>query len=326
MPLPEYLQEAIQMELDSQSWSGLYSARGTLSHKYQQQEHCNKDKERSFITSDEERAAYLAVRFPATYGVASRVLEELKMRSNIAIRSLLDLGSGPGTFLFACQNKIPELKKATMVEYDASLVSIGKRLLKQSPHATEVSWVQGNVEQMPVVDSHDIVAMSYSLGEIPQDKVKRLLETAWNLANEALMIIEPGTPYGFRTILKARNLLSNLGGHMIAPCPHFESCPLQNGNDWCHFSQRIERTSLHRRLKEGSLGYEDEKFSYIIIGKKPCVLPEMRILRHPQQHSGHIGFVLCSQQGIKEMTISKRHGELYRVARKAEWGDCLGEK
>jgi ribosomal protein RSM22 (predicted rRNA methylase) len=94
------------------------------------------------------------------------------------------------------------------------------------------------------------------------------------------------------------------------------------GSDWCHFAERIERSSLHRRLKQGALGYEDEKFSYLIVAKEPHSLPNARIVRHPQHHSGHTGLTLCTSKGsLEAMTVSRRTPELYKRVRKAEWGD-----
>jgi Mitochondrial small ribosomal subunit Rsm22 len=72
-----------------------------------------------------------------------------------------------------------------------------------------------------------------------------------------------GTPGGHRRILAARDILIGAGLTIVAPCPQQHQCPLAEGADWCHFTARVDRSSLHRRLKGGSLAYEDEKFSYI---------------------------------------------------------------
>ena len=91
--------------------------------------------------------------------------------------------------------------------------------------------------------------------------------------------------------------------------------------DWCHFSQRLERSSEHRQLKGGGLGYEDEKFSYVVATRNDVTPAKERIVRHPRKHSGHVQLLLCTPRGLEERTITKSQKENYRKARKAEWGD-----
>jgi ribosomal protein RSM22 (predicted rRNA methylase) len=136
-----------------------------------------------------------------------------------------------------------------------------------------------------------------------------------------LILVEPGTPRGFSCIRNARDQILSLGGTILAPCPHGLACPLK-ANDWCHFSVRIPRSRLHRYLKAGSLGYEDEKYSYLIASKKPFSLPRpCRILRHPQKQSGHVRLSLCTSSGsAEETTVTRSNQEFYRKARDAFWG------
>ena len=62
---------------------------------------------------------------------------------------------------------------------------------------------------------------------------------------------------------------------------------LARKDDWCHFAQRLERTSLHRHLKSGELGYEDAKFSYMVAAKEEVARVKARIIRHPLIGKGH---------------------------------------
>jgi ribosomal protein RSM22 (predicted rRNA methylase) len=92
--------------------------------------------------------------------------------------------------------------------------------------------------------------------------------------------------------------------------------------DWCHFSQRVERTSQHRQLKGGALGYEDEKFSYLIAAKSTVPSKGARIVRHPSKHSGHVQLALCTAEGkLENHTVTRSSKEAYKRARKVEWGD-----
>ena len=127
---------------------------------------------------------------------------------------------------------------------------------------------------------------------------------------------------GFALIQKAREHLISLGASLIAPCPHSLACPIKK-TDWCHFSVRIERNRLHRYLKDGSLGYEDEKYSYLVVSRVAVSFPkEARILRHPQKNSGHVRLTLCDTDGNeKEKVITKSNKECYKRARHVDWGD-----
>jgi ribosomal protein RSM22 (predicted rRNA methylase) len=117
-----------------------------------------------------------------------------------------------------------------------------------------------------------------------------------------------------------RDDLIALGGHVIAPCPHQDACPIPP-NDWCHFAQRFARSSLHRCIKIGTLGYEDEKFFYIIASKHLSKPVNARVIRHPLRHSSHTRLRLCTGDGLQTITVSRSDNEHWQRARKIEWGD-----
>ena len=89
---------------------------------------------------------------------------------------------------------------------------------------------------------------------------------------------------------------------------------------WCHFPARVEPTRLHKLLKSGSLGYEDEKFSYLIFGKTPSQIVGGRIVGNPKKASGLAEFSLCQDGKIKEISISRKQ-ENFRKAKDAAIGD-----
>jgi ribosomal protein RSM22 (predicted rRNA methylase) len=135
----------------------------------------------------------------------------------------------------------------------------------------------------------DLTVMSYVTGELAPSSIEPLIEKAWRSARHFLVIIEPGTPAGFERIRAIRSQLISLGGHVVAPCPHGNACPMAGG-DWCHFSVRLDRSSFHRQCKDGELTYEDEKYSYVIFSKEPHAPSGPRILRPRHRHTGHINF------------------------------------
>ena len=271
------------------------------------------------------KAAYLVSRLPATYAVISRALTESKQRiSDLRVESMLDFGAGPGTAMWAAVEQFSELGKIVLVEDVPEWIAIGKQLAKSSDDFAirSADWRQESAMQHSSSELFDLVTMSYVLNELRSADITALSSNAWKRTAKLLLIIEPGTPAGFERIRQVRRQLIAEGGHIVAPCPHEVDCPM-SGGDWCHFAQRLERSSEHRHAKSGTLGFEDEKYSYIGVAREPVSLPTARILRHPRQHSGHIEFELCTPRGLKRETISKKQGPKYKEARRAGWGDAI---
>jgi len=272
------------------------------------------------------QAAYLISRMPATYAAVSQVLREVKERiPDLDVESMLDLGTGPGTAMWAAGEHFSELFRIVGVEDVSEWIAVGKRLSAAArlDSIRSAEWRHGSVVRLLTSDTFDLVTISYVLNELYTGDVASLVRDAWNHARRVLLIVEPGTPAGFDRIREARGLLIAEGARIVAPCPHENECPMRDGN-WCHFAERLERSPEHRQAKVATLGYEDEKYSYVAATRESVTLPDARILRHPRKHSGHVELELCTPRGLTRETISKKHGERYKSARRAEWGDALG--
>ncbi|MFL6314639.1 MAG: small ribosomal subunit Rsm22 family protein [Terriglobales bacterium] len=324
MRLSAELQDAIQRETEKVDHRKLAQATAQLTEHYKAA-----DFSRPAVATEAHRAAYLAVRMPATYAAISRVFAEIKLLApQDEITSLLDLGAGPGTALFAAAQQFPQLRQATLIESDASWIAVGKRLAEQSDFASvqQGQWLQQDLRSGLACEEHDLVVISYTLGELPQAAAGAVLNNAWKCAGKFLVVIEPGTRRGFAAINTLRSVLIAGAATILAPCPHHFTCPMAAAGDWCHFSQRMERTSQHRQLKGGALGYEDEKFSYLVAAKNNPPFTGARIVRHPGKHSGHVQLVLCTAEGkIENRTVTRSSKAAYKRARKADWGDAWTE-
>jgi ribosomal protein RSM22 (predicted rRNA methylase) len=324
MRLSAELQDAIQRETEKVDHRKLAQATAQLTEHYKAA-----DFSRPAVATEAHRAAYLAVRMPATYAAISRVFAEIKLLApQDEITSLLDLGAGPGTALFAAAQQFPQLRQATLIESDASWIAVGKRLAEQSDFASveQTQWVQQDLRSGLACEEHDLVVISYTLGELPQAAAEAVLNKAWKCAGKFLVVVEPGTRRGFAAINTLRSVLIAGAATILAPCPHHFTCPMAAAGDWCHFAQRVERTSRHRQLKGGALGYEDEKFSYLVAAKNNPPFTGARIVRHPGKHSGHVKLALCTPQGnIENRTVTRSSKEAYKRARKADWSDAWTE-
>src|SRR5262249_1016077 len=320
MCLPLELAAAIQREIEGVNRSELVQAAVQLTQRYKAANFST-----PAIQTKAQRAAYLAVRVPATFAANLRVFQEIRRFSGeVTISSVLDLGAGPGTAVHAASEVFPSLEQATLFEVDGRLIELGKRMSCESSQPTlrNSRWIQQDITTSFTGPQHDLVVISYVLGELSETAAAKVVLRAWENTREFLAIVEPGTMRGFGFILRARNLLIGAGAHILAPCPHALECPMAAAGDWCHFAERLERTAIHRQLKAGELGYEDEKFSYVVASRRALARVATRIVRHPQKHGGHIQLTLCTPEGLKSRTIGKSQKSIYNHARKAEWGDA----
>ncbi|WP_274706813.1 small ribosomal subunit Rsm22 family protein [Allorhizobium sonneratiae] len=276
------------------------------------------------IDSELAALAYLAARLPATYAAARAAMEMVhNVHPDFQPKSLIDLGSGPGTALFAAADCWPSLNTATMIEASDAIRRIGEGL--SSALSLESNWQKGDVlRQLAPLPAADLVTLAYVLDELPLDAVEKTALKLWQLTREALILIEPGTPAGWQRIVAARQVLLEAGAHIIAPCPHHAACPIIPP-DWCHFSRRVQRSRLHRQVKQGEVPYEDEKYIFIAMSRQPVpAAPPPRILAPVKLSSGLARLKLCRLDGTAgETTITRRDGSLFKAARRADWGDGL---
>lgn len=300
--MPVQVRRLIEVRAEAAGFPALKRAAATLSERY-------REGKPTRLTSEDQVAAYLVTRMPATYAAARAALDELP---DLAVSSVLDIGAGSGAASLAVRERFASAREFTLIERDPSLADAAEEFL---PGARIVPADVTTLRDLP---SHDLVIAAYSVGEIESNLVARL----WSAARVALVVIEPGTPRGSERIAGVREQLLDLGAYMAAPCPAAMACPLGD-NDWCHFAARVERTSLHRRLKDGGLGYEDEKYSYVAVTREAVALSGARVLRHPRHYPGLIELELCTPVGTQKVRVTKRDKERFRSARKAAWGSVF---
>jgi ribosomal protein RSM22 (predicted rRNA methylase) len=169
----------------------------------------------------------------------------------------------------------------------------------------------------------DLVSLAYVVSELAPDVRPTVLERLWRATTDTLIIVEPGTPAGWQRVLAARRQLIECGGHVIAPCPHAHDCPLAPP-DWCHFAERVARSRLHRQAKGAVVPWEDEKFSYVALSRRPAAVSAARVIAHPRNASGRVTLKLCRPDGSAgEQLISRRDGALFKRARRRDWGALL---
>ncbi|KAF9602477.1 hypothetical protein IFM89_028491 [Coptis chinensis] len=175
-----------------------------------------------FKYRDDQTIAYVASRMPAVYSACHRVLKEVKRRlPGFAPKSVLDFGSGTGSVLWAIREVWPHsLESINLVEPSKYMQRVAQSLLhglKDLPLIHSYDSIQALMKNLDKSDmEHDLVMASYVLGEVASLKDRiTIVRQLWNLTQDVL-------------------------------CPHDGPCPLLNTGKYCHFVQRLQRTSSQR--------------------------------------------------------------------------------
>jgi ribosomal protein RSM22 (predicted rRNA methylase) len=276
------------------------------------------------IQNDIEAAAYLAARFPATSQALMRVLSEIE---GADIQSCLDVGAGTGAGSVMALEHFPMIDTINLIEPNRYLSALGQKILKAAVEAggQKTIWHDVKAEEMGALAlmPHDLVIASYSLNECSAMAIEKILSLLWGVTKKYLVIIDAGTPHGFDVILKARAFAKNHGAFIKAPCPHMLSCPLVALGRFCHFAVRLERDKLHKYLKGGARGFEDEKLSYLILSKDaPLTQSQARLIGAPRLGKV-ITAEICDADGtVKNITFAKSH-PAYKKMKHKKWGDVI---
>ena len=320
--LPLELRAAIDTELGQVSLKSLATLSAGLSERYRAGRSRTAG---AFLRTPDDIAAYTAFRLPATFAAVHATLREIRDQlPQWSPKSLLDVGAGPGTAMWAATEVWPDLASVTSLEREDGMIALGKRLAGHSLEASvkEARWMKADITGAWDVPAHDLVIAAYVLGELRDSAIQALVAKMWEATSGVLALVEPGTMAGFARIKQAREQVLLAGAKAIAPCPHDGDCPMAAA-DWCHFSQRVARSRLHRQVKAGELAYEDEKFSYVALSRM-CAEPiQGRVLRHPKIGKGHIRLELCTPTGLNSTVVTRKDKGMLRKARDLDWGSAV---
>ncbi len=273
------------------------------------------------ITRDEV-VAYAAARLPATSAAITRVLQELhECLPDFRPATVLDLGAGLGPAGWAAAERFPSVGVLDFVERAPEMLAAGRSLSASSPIPALASARWHAADATSPLGLHDLVIASYVLAEVTASRRPTAIDVWWQSTGACLVILEPGTPSGYRRLMTARSLLIEHGATIAAPCPHDRGCPLADTEDWCRFNVRLARSKEHRDAKTAVLGHEDESYSYLIATRER-LNRSARLLDDPTLRTGHVRLRVCADQGLQGVVISRRDGR-YRSLRRSHSGDRL---
>ena len=289
----------------------------------------NPSTENTHLNDPQAAAAYLLSRGRTIAHIIHQLIEDnFSFFENV--RSIVDFGGGPGTFFYATEEL--EIDSYINIERSSAFLKVFQAVASSYSQniAHKVNLQSSSVDYLssPFVSKADLAVFSYTLCENANfDKVLMNL----NDDIHRIFIIEPGTPHGFNTILKARKILEEKGYFTVAPCTaSVDSCPFEAvSDDWCHFIKRVNRSRIQKFLKNGQKSYEDEKYMYLLVSRDGSDHSfdksafKKRIIAKPRIEKHKIQVKICDDKNPQKEIIKKNQLEEYRLAKKSQRGDLL---
>jgi ribosomal protein RSM22 (predicted rRNA methylase) len=314
--LPGFVSGALHAKLENVSRTDLKARAQRMSDNYRG------GGTSAVIRSDLDALAYAIVRMPATYvAVRAALAQTAQIVPDFGPRTLLDVGAGPGTATWAACDAWPSLERATLIDDNPHLLALAQAMQASLDISAQRSAMAA---ALPDAASADVVLTSYVLTELPDASLRATLDRLWDKAERLLVIVEPGTPNGFKRILACRDALIARGAQIVAPCSHEGRCPLANGPRWCHFSARVPRSRDHLLVKDADVPFEDEKFSYLVAGKGfPPLDRGRRILATPKVDKSAVTLTVCTPDVPEQRRVARGDKDAYRAAKRLDWGDAI---
>jgi ribosomal protein RSM22 (predicted rRNA methylase) len=319
MELSAALREMVEAALSGVPLADLQRASNRLTERYR-----SETRDGALHLSDDLSArAYLAARMPATYAAIRASLAFVaELLPDFSPVSMLDVGAGPGTAVIAASDCWTGIAEAELIEASPAIRKWGEAFVSKLP-LDSVRWRADDLALARPAQKFDLVTLGYLLDELSQDAITALIARLWDATAGMIIVIEPGTPAGWSRILDVRKQLIGFGAHLVAPCPHALACPLVSP-DWCHFSRRVQRSRMHRRVKSADVPWEDEKFIYLAAAREPGLQPLARVIAPPVLRGGIASLTLCNQDGTRTRPLlSRRDGKSFAQARRLDWGDAI---
>jgi ribosomal protein RSM22 (predicted rRNA methylase) len=197
--------------------------------------------------------AYLLYYWAISLYESTLILAELRARRQLsAIRSVLDIGSGPGPASFAAN--IFGAQKAFLVDKSEKALTVAQNIAaegrkhenKNAPSKTSFEIIAQRAEleefRPPRGETFDLIVASHSLNELwhgaadwlerRRDFLLRLLPAL--RPGGVLLIVEPSAHYTSIPLLALRDALLSSAQTQesaldcVGPCPHSTSCPMRS--------------------------------------------------------------------------------------------------
>ncbi|CAK81774.1 unnamed protein product (macronuclear) [Paramecium tetraurelia] len=262
--------------------------------------------------------SYFLRKVPGSFAVGQKIMTEIQKRNpNFNPKSMLDYGSGIGTWAWSFKKLYPDVKNVVCVEPNVYMRKLGKFVTQD--YIKDVKFYESLSHTLELsYDYFDFISIAYVLEEINHPEARLLaLQSLWaKLSDDGVMVLVcPGSPTGFRFVNDFREWILKQKGVIVAPCQHQQTCPMaKEGFQWCHFKQMFTawpKDVFPKYIYENTA--VTEKFSYLAVSKKALVQEGQdwpRITFDPLKRGKHLILDMCTDQGTLERRIvAKSHGK-----------------
>ncbi|CAG8772787.1 7691_t:CDS:2 [Cetraspora pellucida] len=258
-----------------------------------------------------ESLAYVAGYLPITYGPIYNVLYELSTRlPDFSPKNVMDFGTGPGTAIWAAH----EIWGSNIENFLG--IDISEAMLRTAE----------NILSCDYSTRYDLVISAFTFNELPNDNIRQsILESLWNKTEDTLVLIEKGTPAGFKIIAEARKkILHSATKFQVDANLQLDKQDNDAMSTLANYGAHVVAPMQTKKVVGNN--YEDSKYSYVILrrGPRPRIsATETSKKLEKLTHDSTINTELAKSH-IERMIIPKSQGKVpYRDARKAMWGDLF---
>lgn len=276
--------------------------------------------------------AYLAMRFPATYAQIFAALSQIQERvPDWQPKTVLELGCGPGTGIWAAKSIWPSLTHATGVDQEKLFLTLAEELHFDAKMGLDTVWVKTSLAKWTAIEdakTYDLIIIANVLNELPSEDQEALLKKVTQRSSGIVVVLEPGTAVGYRIIQRVAKSASET--HKLI-APYIDSAFVESNDYWIHFSQRFQRPEFQRlirqSMRESSLmasDWEEATYSYVAWGDIPVTKPPWgQCIGKVMKYKGYLIIPLLTKEAVIQARVLKRHKQDYTIAKNIRWGELL---
>ncbi|MCB9062298.1 MAG: hypothetical protein H6622_12325 [Halobacteriovoraceae bacterium] len=274
---------------------------------------------------------YVPTNIPKFNFLISQINDQ-KYLEEFLSKPVIDIGSGPGTYLLAwyeycCHLKIEFPEMCAVDTSHLMLEQLNKNFSKLKIKPTTFKYI-------PKKHFYNVI-FGNSINEMSRENVESIID---EITPQNIFIVEPGTKESFKKVLGIRNWLLSKNYSIVYPCPHSLECPLSVGENWCH---QVLKTSHDNQLERLSQLIKKDRRNMPLIGQIYSKVKEkhtsFQVIRILLETKFSFEFEVCTNSGgieifeVQKRTLSK---EQIKSIRMLSWGvklefkkiKILGEK